>query len=291
MSHHRNKRRNAAIFIDYENIFALLAEYGVNPLDINFFPVILDRIRQTYNISLCIAYCNFEHQSFQDKHQTTLHNFGIQTRHSVNSGKNSSDIMLTVDTVATLYRNPDISVFVLVSSDRDIIPILQELKLRQRQTYVLSTRNGFNKVVTTLVDKHEYIEDLFHITPEMLINHGGEKLNIDISIDDVTKKEMEQAWEVAQLFYSSNILKKSEEDNDLVTLKGYAKTASRKLDRDEVQIVKDFKLAHFLNYVTLFRDKESGLCLKKGERYEEFISNCNAGDNERTNKDDQSKNK
>jgi hypothetical protein len=90
----KNELLNAVMYVDYENIFELLRRYGVNPLDINFFPVILDKFKKEYDLDLieCNVYGNFEKKAFE-KHQNILHNLGLQTCHTVSQGKNCGDLI------------------------------------------------------------------------------------------------------------------------------------------------------------------------------------------------------
>ncbi len=106
------------------------------------------------------CYGNFEKKLFQGKHQTALQKLGLQTRHSANNGKNCSDLMLAVDTLTILYKNPNIHVFIIVSSDRDLIPLLKAIKYENKIAYVISTKYGFDPVVSNYADHHEYIEDI-----------------------------------------------------------------------------------------------------------------------------------
>lgn len=89
---------------------------------------------------------------------------GLQTRHASNDGKNSGDLELTVDALRVLYKNSNINFFVIISSDRDIIPLLKAIKYENKTSYVLSTQNGFNKTVAEYADFHEYIEEIFNLT-------------------------------------------------------------------------------------------------------------------------------
>ena len=51
--------KNAIIYVDYENTTERLRNYGVSPIEINFFPVVLDKYMESFNIMECIAYANF----------------------------------------------------------------------------------------------------------------------------------------------------------------------------------------------------------------------------------------
>ena len=268
---HKKDLHNAMIYVDYENIYELLKKYGVNPIDINFFPVILDKFRNTYrfNVIECILYGNFEKKPFQGRHQTILHNLGLQTRHTASCGKNCGDLMLTVDTLTTLYKNPNINVFIIVSSDRDMIPLLKTIKYENKFAYVLSTKYGFNPVVSCYADYHEYIEDIFDLKPEMIIN---EAVDLEIPIkEELKESDIENAKEVSRLLYSSNVWRIYETEGNPITLKGYLSIVAKKIGRDAAQVIKDFELAHHFKYITIYQDQDKGLCIKKGDNYAEVM--------------------
>jgi uncharacterized LabA/DUF88 family protein len=271
----KNELLNAIVYVDYENIFELLKKYGVSPGEINFFPVVLDKFRNVYKLNVieCVVYCNFEKKPFQGREQTVLQNLGLQTRHAASNGKNCSDLMLTVDALSTLYKNPNINVFVIVSSDRDMIPLLKTIKYENKVTYILSTRYGFNPVVSEHADYHEYIEDMFNLTLNPFVNQEEPELDIVFRgrIFNPEEARIEDAQEVSKLLYSSNIWKKSETDGNPVTLKGYLQILLKKVGRASAQIEKDFALAHQLKYITIYKDENKGLCLKKGNNYSEIL--------------------
>lgn len=269
----KNELFNATIHIDYENIFELLRKYGTNPLEINFFPVILDKFKNTYKLNIieCVAYCNFEKKSLQGRHQTILHNLGIQTRHAASNGKNCGDLMLTVKTLTTLYKNPNIDVFVIISSDRDMIPLLEAIKYENKTTYVLSTKYGFNPVVSCYADYHEYIEDIFDLKPEMMVKETERNFDLYIMQNNHNEKDIENAKEVSRLLYSSNVWRTYEKEGNPITLKGYLKIISPKIGGDTGQVIRYFELAHHYKYITIYEDQNKGLCLKKGDNYREIL--------------------
>jgi uncharacterized LabA/DUF88 family protein len=259
---------NAVVFVDYENVFELIKQYGKDPLEMDFFRVTQNKLKeQELNIVDFTVYSNFEKKSINPKQQTFLQSMGIQTRHASNNGKNSSDLELTVDALRALYKNPSINVFVIVSSDRDIIPLLKAIKYENKVSYVLSTRNGFNQVVAEYADFHEYIEEIFNLTPEML-QQKKQQDGVEISIDlaNIKEEDIERAKEVAKHFYSSHIWRKSTEQETPINLKGYISVISRVVNRFSGDILNDFKMAHCLKYVTIYQDEEHRLCLKQGER-------------------------
>lgn len=272
---------NAAIYVDYENIYELLKSYGKNPFDIDFFPVIIKKLKNEYRFKIIefIVYSNFEKKEFQGRHQTMIQKLGIETRHSSNSGKNCSDLELTVDALRTLYKNPNVDVFVLISSDRDIIPLIKAIKYENKIAFTISTKKGFNLVVTKYTDYHEYIEDIFHIKEEHHYEIAPEdscsrELNSVVKFNDngqtVTAEDIDKAKEVSKLFYGSNVWKKYEQIGEIISLKGYINILAKTVIRNQAQLLEDFKLAHTLEYVHIYNDPKKGLCLKEGAKRHEL---------------------
>lgn len=253
--------------MDYENIYELLQKYKITPFEIDFFRVILNRLKETYNLNIIdfIVYGNFEKNTLNDHHQTIIQRLGLVTRHSANNGKNCGDLELTVEAMRTLYKNPNIEVYVIISSDRDIIPLLKAIKYENKSTFVLSTKNGFNRIVAKYADVHEYIEDIFGLAENDDSQPvGGERLNFGIvALDD---EDIQNAKEVSRLFYNSKIWQESEKTGEAISLTGYIRIISKTIKRPPNEIIENFKLAHQLMFITIYQESKKGLCLSKGEK-------------------------
>ncbi len=270
---------NAAVYVDYENIYELLKSYGRNPFDLNFFPVIIKKLKEKYKFKIIefIVYSNFEKKEFQGKQQTLIQKLGIETRHSSNSGKNSSDLELTVDALRTLYKNPNVDVFVLISSDRDIIPLIKAIKYENKIAFTISTKNGFNIIVTKYTDYHEYIEDIFNLNQqnELPGESPADPDNIKKETDISSEENIERAREVSKLLYESIVWKKNEQFGEAISLKGYVNILAKTIIRTQAQIFDDFKLAHSLQFICIYNDPQKGLCIKEGAKrrdlYEETL--------------------
>lgn len=264
----KNESLNTAIYVDYDNIFELLKRYEADPLKINLLPTIFNKLKNEYNFNIveCIAFANFEKKPFQGRHRTALHNYGVDTRHAASNGKNCGDLMLTVDAITALYKKSTIDVFVIISSDRDLVPLMKAIRCENKLTYLLSTRYGFNNLVTFYADSHAYLEDIFNLTPDMLQNEK-ETLEFFVIGNEFKDSDIEKARKVSELLYSSNIWQTCEKEGNPLTLKGYVSIVSHKLGEDISRIELYFKLAHTMKYITMYKDKNKGLCIKKGDNY------------------------
>jgi uncharacterized LabA/DUF88 family protein len=257
------------VYVDFENISELLKKSGHDPLEMNFFKVIPEKLKTAgLNIIDIIVFDNFEKNTLNGKQQTLLRAMGFQTRHASNNGKNSSDLELTVNALRDLFRNPNIDVFVIASSDRDIIPLLKEIKYENKLSFIITTRNGFNPTVIKYADSHEYIEDIFKLTPtdEAIVNQDALLELIKIDPATIGLAKIRRAREVARYFYKSHIWTQAALLGKPVNFKGYLDVVARVVKRSSDDILNDFKLAHCLKYIAIYQDPARGLCLKEGKQ-------------------------
>ncbi|HEX3048725.1 MAG TPA: NYN domain-containing protein [Bacillota bacterium] len=268
----QNVLMNAVVYVDYENILELLKQYGKDPLEIDFFKVIQGKLRES-NLKIIdfIVYSNFEKKSLNTRQQTYLRTIGLQTRHASNNGKNSGDLELTVDALRVLYKNPNINTFVIISSDRDIIPLLKAIKYENRFSYVISTKNGFNQIVVEYADYHQYIEEIFNLSPGLRVVQPTPELDITYDLTSVTENDLIRAKEVSRYLYTSHIWKRATQLEEPVSLTGYINVISKIVSRFPGEILNDFKLAHHLKYVIIYPDQNNRLFLKEGEKKDECL--------------------
>ncbi|MCL6591589.1 MAG: NYN domain-containing protein [Firmicutes bacterium] len=256
-----NTLLNTIVYVDYENISELLQRGLKDPLKMEFFRVIRVKLQESgLKIVDFIVYGNFEKDSQSQRLQSLLRGMGFQARQASVNPKNSGDLEITVDALRTLYKNPNISVFVIISSGRDFIPLLKTIKFENKISYVFSTRNGFNQVMAEYADFHEYLEDIFHLT-------GPEPQNNPLATDLTNPEQIERAKEVCRYFYNSHIWRRSLRQNEPVNLHGYIQVISRIINRSAAEILDDFKRAHLLKYVTIYQDpSRRQLFIKQGEK-------------------------
>lgn len=269
----KNELLSAVVYVDYENIFELLKSYGKDPLEIDFFKMIQERLEGIgLQVIDFIIYANFSKKPISE-HQQILRGLGFSTCHASNCGKNSSDLELMADALRELYENNRISVFVIISSDRDIIPLLKAIGYKNKISYVISTKNGFNQVVIKYATFHEYIEDIFNLPPPEPEIAGQNPVN-DVIADipaTMNKESVKHALELAKLFYESRIWIRSSFLGKPVSLKGYMDVVCRVAGRSQDKIFEEFKLAHQLQFIQIYEDPQKGLCLREGALKDQVI--------------------
>ncbi len=135
----KNKLENVAIFVDYDNIYWTLTNYQHHPDHEDPQKNLFLRLWELYgrdNIRVFKAYADYE----QVKNDLTrLQHKRIQVRHVYANGKtenrrkNSSDIELCIDAIETTYKDPNITCFVFVTADSDMIPIMSRLMYKGKR--------------------------------------------------------------------------------------------------------------------------------------------------------------
>lgn len=136
----KNKLDNVAIFVDYDNVYwTLMNNYSHDPNhddpSKNLFHKLWSRYGQD-KVRTFRAYADFEKIKTQ---LTSLQKKRIQIRHVYSNGKegdkrkNSSDIELCIDAIEHTYKDPNVSCYVFVTADSDMIPIISRMTYKSKQ--------------------------------------------------------------------------------------------------------------------------------------------------------------
>ncbi len=260
---------NAIVYADYETIHSLLKSYGRNPLEMNPFNIIQEKLTATgINVIDSIVYGNFNNY-LTGRQQTFLRSLGLQTRQIMDTGPSTLVLELTVEALTHLFENPGINVFAIIINALEIIPLLKVIKYQNKLSQLITTQNGFNSAAAQYADAHLFLEDLLELTEPAAKDDPFETL-ITIDANTVSMLDLGRAREVARYFYKSHIRERAALSGEPVNLKGYLEVVARVVNRHPGEIMNDFKLAHCLKYVTIYQDPERGLCLKEGEKMEMF---------------------
>ncbi|MCS1350145.1 NYN domain-containing protein [Mechercharimyces sp. CAU 1602] len=125
--------KHIAVFIDLENIYYGLKKYHMDPDHPENQHNLFLRLQDYYgkeSVRMIEAYADFEQldismMSLQRKrvhvHQVYGNGRGGEER------KNASDIQLCLDAMEVLFKIPEVSTFVIVSADQDMVPLLDRL--------------------------------------------------------------------------------------------------------------------------------------------------------------------
>jgi uncharacterized LabA/DUF88 family protein len=164
------KSSKIAIFIDVENLTQWVKEDGPEKL--------LSELSSTGQIIVRRAYGNWTNQNLFN-FQGNLNRSGFELIHNYHpiSGKNSSDIQLTIDVVEYALRLNDVNWFVLATGDSDFSPLFRRLREIGKEVIGVGPRSALSESVKTSCSRYVYTD----ITQETI------KLALDDAIDLVEK--------------------------------------------------------------------------------------------------------
>ncbi|WP_170292129.1 NYN domain-containing protein [Heliobacterium mobile] len=260
---------NVAIYVDCDNLYRRLEEYGLDPIsDLNFFQKISEMFKENYNIIKYTAFANFDNTKMGLTVHNVIYNYGVYVKHCSIDGKGSTDMEIVIEAITDLFRNPNIDYFVIISNDRDYIPLFRVIKAENKRSYVISTKNGFNEVVNVFADHHQYLEDLFEIELLRELNNGEDTVQIDENL-------MEKYKKIASLFYDSRMYKSYKENGNTVGLNGYLQAIRKtwKDKNDTYQLIRKYLYAASkLEYILIKKDENGNEYIYEGRKMSEFVS-------------------
>jgi uncharacterized LabA/DUF88 family protein len=164
------KSSKIAIFIDVENLTQWVKEDGAEKL--------LSELSSTGQIIVRRAYGNWTNQNLFN-FQGNLNRSGFELIHNYHpiSGKNSSDIQLTIDVMEYALRLNDVEWFVLATGDSDFSPLFRRLREIGKEVIGVGLRSALSESVKTSCSRYVYTD----ITQETI------KLALDDAINLVEK--------------------------------------------------------------------------------------------------------
>ncbi len=134
--------KRAMVFIDFDNLAIPLREQAKR-LE---FEVLINAIKSKYNDGndTCLVFGNCYH-NYDGKSNQSMH--AAWTRwitpiyapifSNMERSKSLADPMLICDALEALYTNPSIDVFVLVTSDKDFIPLIRKIAENGKEAIVI----------------------------------------------------------------------------------------------------------------------------------------------------------
>lgn len=147
---------NVAVFCDYDNLYYGLTDYGVNitneKYDVFYF---INELYEKSKIRVMKAFADFEQISYNDKNELYLlkhlQNNRVETCNVFGNHpkqefyrKNASDIELSLSAIETYYKKNNIDTYVFITSDSDMIPIMNKLLLYGMQIHLYYINNSSN---------------------------------------------------------------------------------------------------------------------------------------------------
>lgn len=138
--------KNTSIYIDYDNVYIMLEKYYQTKLQ-DLSTDIIIKIKEKFasdRILTFKAFCDFQKVA---PVLTNLQKSQVELRHVYSTGegesrKNASDIALTIDVIKNLFNKTDCDKYVLVSSDSDMLPIINELTYNGKEVMIIYSKYG-----------------------------------------------------------------------------------------------------------------------------------------------------
>ncbi len=137
---------HAAVFVDFENLFLSLKNreeltgQRIRDLCLSILEHLKARLHaDKVPMVLGRSYAAFDtYPGMEVAHDLALMGFDPQYVLTGHAGKNSADVQLACDVCRVLYRRPDIDAVVIVSGDRDFIPIARQVLEENRELRVVA---------------------------------------------------------------------------------------------------------------------------------------------------------
>jgi uncharacterized protein (TIGR00288 family) len=170
------KGPDVAVFIDFENIYISTRDkYGSNPN----FEYIMESCSEYGRIVIARAYADWYQFS---RITNALYANGIEPRYvptyyygqdrdsNGDAIKNSADIHLVIDTMRTLFSNPNIQIYILVTGDRDFIPLVNTIRQLGKEVIVIGVAESTSSHLAQSADEfifyHQLAEDIVPQEPK-----------------------------------------------------------------------------------------------------------------------------
>ena len=136
-------KSNVAVLLDYENVSGRDA-----------IRVLLDLISGIGSIVEKRAYGDWSVQPPKEQDRLLQLGFSLIHQKHSSSGKNSSDIKLSIDAMDLLHQSPaTIDTFVIVSSDSDFFPLINRLRSSGKMVIVSGRKASTSEVLINSCDR------------------------------------------------------------------------------------------------------------------------------------------
>lgn len=181
------QEEDVSVFLDFENIYISTREkYGTNPN----FEYVMERCLEFGRVVVARAYADWYQFS---RVTNALYANGIEPRYvptyyytqggeedSRQAIKNSADIHLVIDAMRTLYSYPNIQTYILVTGDRDFIPLVNTIRQHGKRVIVIGVAESTSSHLAQSAD--EFI--FYHQLAEDIVPVDSQKKDIyDVLVD------------------------------------------------------------------------------------------------------------
>jgi uncharacterized LabA/DUF88 family protein len=157
----RGRSARAAVFIDFENLsLALQSGSERTAPDLSGILDLAKTFAREGGVDPVRAYADW---SYFAQQRSILDNEGVQTVQADAQpvhGKNSTDILMAVDMIDLMHREPSIGAFILVTGDSDFTPVAARLRQHRRRVVGVGVRGAVSKKLIEACDEFHLYTDL-----------------------------------------------------------------------------------------------------------------------------------
>jgi uncharacterized LabA/DUF88 family protein len=171
---------DVAIFLDLDNVLIGSIEANLT-FDINS---ILEHIRTLTSgrIVLRRAYGDWRQRESMTK-ELAAAGFELQSTVRLNNmSKNLADMQMVVDAMSTLIDGNNFATYVLITGDRDFVPLVQALRKRGKSVIGLGVRHTSSNNLVRLCDHYIYYDEMISAAHQLL----------DEQMEDILQRAVEQ---------------------------------------------------------------------------------------------------
>ena len=155
---------DVAIFLDLDNLVI-----GARDANLNFdIGLLIDHVKKRTGgrVVLRRAYSGNLRQDQKLMKELATAGFTMQAAVPLNNfGKNLIDMYLVVDTMDTLVDGQEYSTYVLVTGDRDFVPLIHALRRRGRHVIGVGLKHTTSESLMGLCDEYVYYEEMLPVPP------------------------------------------------------------------------------------------------------------------------------
>src|SRR6059036_399875 len=148
---------NMALFCDFENVALGVQDAKYDRFDIG---KVLERLLLKGSIVVKKAYCDLErYKAFKaPMHEASFEL--IEIPHVRQSGKNSADIRMVVDSLDLCYTKAHVETFVIISGDSDFSPLVSKLRENNKVVIGVGVKNSTSDLLIANCDEFIFYDDL-----------------------------------------------------------------------------------------------------------------------------------
>lgn len=160
-------RADVAVFFDFENIaYSLRQEFNENPN----FEALMDRCQEYGRVVMARAYANWSrHTPVIPPLQASgfdpvyVPSYFYNNQETV-TRKNAVDIHLAIEAIELVHARPHVSVFIILTGDKDFIPLANALRRYGKQVVALGVKGTTSPYLQQAVDDfifyHQILDDV-----------------------------------------------------------------------------------------------------------------------------------